>query len=432
MLPVVAPRAAASTAAPRNRAAKKPPRGSPRRLHRQEGRLDESRREEGRAEEPPPRKSTPGTASTPAPVVPLPPAADAVVTRHPRPPARRSSTPPPRPAGALGTLASGIPPVRRASRPAGAQPATTGAKPARRPRLDPREKARRDAARPHLRIAEPPLDPTVTGAPSRTGLPLPDLADALEAVVGVLRLGAEAAGIAPEDVERRIAQVLAYIRRRVDGDYDVDDFGYDADFTENVFYPMLRPITALVPGRGAGHREHPEHRWRPRRLEPLRHHRAGLAHGQLAIQPSTPSTRSCAPRRQPRVADTRISAPSRATGRRWRRNERTPSGCSSRARSSACSPRGSRVWARRSASVQVAALRAGWVRRGGPRRPGADHPVLGRRRRGDRADRRQHEHGRAAARPAYAPVTPTFPCPALLGMIPLPSKWLIEFGTPIS
>ena len=79
-------------------------------------------------------------------------------------------------------------------------------------------------------------------APSRTGLPLPDVGDALDAVVGMLRLGAEAAGIAPEDVERRVAQVLAYVRRRVDGDYEVDDFGYDADFTENVFYPMLRPI----------------------------------------------------------------------------------------------------------------------------------------------------------------------------------------------
>ena len=58
----------------------------------------------------------------------------------------------------------------------------------------------------------------------------------------MLRIAAESSGISPEDVERRIAQVLAYIRRRVDGDYVVDDFGYDADFTENVFYPVLRPI----------------------------------------------------------------------------------------------------------------------------------------------------------------------------------------------
>ena len=126
--------------------------------------------------------------------------------------------------------------------PAAPPPLTPAAAKARRPRVDPREKARRDAERPHLRIAEPPLDPTVHEAPSRTGLPLPDVGDALDAVVGMLRLGAEAAGVAPEDVERRVAQVLAYVRRRVDGDYEVDDFGYDADFTENVFYPMLRPI----------------------------------------------------------------------------------------------------------------------------------------------------------------------------------------------
>jgi 1-acyl-sn-glycerol-3-phosphate acyltransferase len=31
-----------------------------------------------------------------------------------------------------------------------------------------------------------------------------------------------------------------------------------------------------------------------------------------------------------------------------------------------------------------------------------------------------------------APVTPTFPWLGLAGLIPLPSKWLIEFGKPIS
>ena len=113
-----------------------------------------------------------------------------------------------------------------------------------RPSATPREKARRDeeARRPHLRLAQPPLDPTVSAAPSRSGFPLPDGGDVLDALVSMLRVAAEAAGIAPADVEQRIAQVLAYIRRRVEGDYSVDDFGYDADFTENVFYPMLRPI----------------------------------------------------------------------------------------------------------------------------------------------------------------------------------------------
>ena len=32
----------------------------------------------------------------------------------------------------------------------------------------------------------------------------------------------------------------------------------------------------------------------------------------------------------------------------------------------------------------------------------------------------------------YAPVTPTFPWLGPLGLVPLPSKWIIEFGTPIA
>ena len=31
----------------------------------------------------------------------------------------------------------------------------------------------------------------------------------------------------------------------------------------------------------------------------------------------------------------------------------------------------------------------------------------------------------------YVPVTPTFPLLGPLGLVPLPSKWLIEFGDPI-
>ncbi len=202
------------------------------------------------------RKAAP-IEETPAPLAS--PAAAAVreaasVTPLQNTPARRPHRPAPKVTSAPSRAASrqqgerrGRPPAAATRPAAGDAAADTGATSpevpgTRRPRVDPRTKAARDAARPHLRIAEPPLDPTVTEAPTRTGLPLPDVADVLEGVVTMLRVGAEAAGISPEDVERRIAQVLAYIRRRVEGDYEVDDFGYDADFTENVFYPMLRPI----------------------------------------------------------------------------------------------------------------------------------------------------------------------------------------------
>ena len=157
--------------------------------------------------------------------------------------ARRAA--PPRPAGALRPVAHRLPAERRAPHPrAGARrtPVAPAAAKVRRPRVDPREKARRDAERPHLRIAEPPLDPTVHEAPAAPACPCPTSVTPSTRSSACSGLGAEAAGIAPEDVERRVAQVLAYVRRRVDGDYEVDDFGYDADFTENVFYPMLRPI----------------------------------------------------------------------------------------------------------------------------------------------------------------------------------------------
>ena len=31
----------------------------------------------------------------------------------------------------------------------------------------------------------------------------------------------------------------------------------------------------------------------------------------------------------------------------------------------------------------------------------------------------------------YAPITPTWPLLGPLGLIPLPSKWIIEFGSPV-
>ncbi|MFC7894811.1 lysophospholipid acyltransferase family protein [Streptomyces sp. NPDC057381] len=43
-------------------------------------------------------------------------------------------------------------------------------------------------------------------------------------------------------LERRIAGGLAFLRRRLTGDYEVDDFGYDAELTDQVLMSMLRPV----------------------------------------------------------------------------------------------------------------------------------------------------------------------------------------------
>jgi 1-acyl-sn-glycerol-3-phosphate acyltransferase len=46
----------------------------------------------------------------------------------------------------------------------------------------------------------------------------------------------------PSDWERKLAGGLAFLRRRITGDYEVDDFGFDADLTDHVLMPPLRPL----------------------------------------------------------------------------------------------------------------------------------------------------------------------------------------------
>ncbi len=40
----------------------------------------------------------------------------------------------------------------------------------------------------------------------------------------------------------QLAEVVAFLRRRMTGDYDIDEFGFDADFTNHLVLTVLRPI----------------------------------------------------------------------------------------------------------------------------------------------------------------------------------------------
>ncbi|MBB5776438.1 lysophospholipid acyltransferase family protein [Nonomuraea jabiensis] len=40
----------------------------------------------------------------------------------------------------------------------------------------------------------------------------------------------------------RVARLLAFLRRRVEGDYEVDEFGYDAELTDKVVLELIRPL----------------------------------------------------------------------------------------------------------------------------------------------------------------------------------------------
>ncbi|MBV9594206.1 MAG: hypothetical protein JO147_10505, partial [Actinobacteria bacterium] len=73
---------------------------------------------------------------------------------------------------------------------------------------------------------------------------------AAEASVPPLRTVGPASGTPPRDPitpaapagEDRLVDALDFVRRRLAGDYEVDDFGFDPDLTANLVVPLLRPL----------------------------------------------------------------------------------------------------------------------------------------------------------------------------------------------
>lgn len=47
---------------------------------------------------------------------------------------------------------------------------------------------------------------------------------------------------AEEDDDHRLTGLLAFLRRRVTGDYEVDEFGFDAELTDRVLLELIRPL----------------------------------------------------------------------------------------------------------------------------------------------------------------------------------------------
>jgi 1-acyl-sn-glycerol-3-phosphate acyltransferase len=48
--------------------------------------------------------------------------------------------------------------------------------------------------------------------------------------------------VPPSGWEGKLAGGLAFLRRRITGDYDIDEFGFDRDLTDHVLLPPLRPL----------------------------------------------------------------------------------------------------------------------------------------------------------------------------------------------
>ncbi|MEU2339398.1 lysophospholipid acyltransferase family protein [Streptomyces sp. NPDC013172] len=59
---------------------------------------------------------------------------------------------------------------------------------------------------------------------------------------GAERTGADQPPHDEAGLERRVARGLAFLRRRLTGDYEVDDFGYDEELTDQVLMSLLRPV----------------------------------------------------------------------------------------------------------------------------------------------------------------------------------------------
>ncbi|QOK22182.1 acyltransferase family protein [Janibacter indicus] len=137
--------------------------------------------------------------------------------------------------------------------PDGAPPAATPTARRRPPARRSTSTASRPAARSTAAASRRPVSPAVApaqpmatpGTPDSGQALVPGLAELLSVLLSAGQLtsrtlGQAAGAAAGEDWERRFAETLHFLQRRVKGDYAVDDFGFDRDFTTHTVFPVLR------------------------------------------------------------------------------------------------------------------------------------------------------------------------------------------------
>jgi 1-acyl-sn-glycerol-3-phosphate acyltransferase len=81
--------------------------------------------------------------------------------------------------------------------------------------------------------ADPPRQKVAEATGPTAGIPVGDWLSALQCA---------AHEVFGDDWERRLAELMAFVRRRLEGDYEVDDYGFDRELTERFFMAALRPI----------------------------------------------------------------------------------------------------------------------------------------------------------------------------------------------
>ena len=148
-----------------------------------------------------------------------------------------------KPSASARNLAAGKKPARKPDRSAEAKPDTSSESPAvpqeaqeGRTPVPPRQEPRTTEGLPP-RAAEPgPRETSSTTAHDRApgaGIPVTDWMQAFTFA------SKEVFG---DNWEPKLAEFLAFLRRRVTGDYTVDEYGFDREITERFFYSAIRPI----------------------------------------------------------------------------------------------------------------------------------------------------------------------------------------------
>lgn len=319
---------------------------------------------------------------------------------------------------------------KAAAKKSAAKASATSARPSRKNISASARKAsvRRDDAGPALHVVPDPPEPK-----SESSYDTSDFEGLVNLLVEGLRKGGELVGLEGDDLEERIARALAFLRRRMTGDYEIDDFGFDREFTEQVWLPLLRPLyqrwfrvevrgienipadgPALVVSNHSGtlpidglmtqvaiHDEHPQHR-HVRMLgadlvfeSPLVGEFSRKAGTTLASQPDI--ERLFAAGELVAVFPEGFKGVGKPFAERYRLQR---------------FGRGGFVSAALRAEVPIIPCSI----------VGAEEifPMIG----------NVKGLARLLGFP-YFPVTPFFPLFGLAGLIPLPSKWIIEFGDPV-
>jgi len=237
----------------------------------------------------------------------------------------------------------------------------------------------------------------------------------------------------PAEWERQLAGALAFLRRRITGGYEVDDFGFDADLTDHILAPVWRPLYQRwfrVETRGLDNIPDTGH------ALVVANHSGTIpldsVMAAVAIRDHHPAHRHL----RMLGADFVFSAPFLAPVARKAGHTLA---CSADAERLLSSGELVGVWPEGFKGIGKPFSdryklqrfgRGGFVsaalRTGAPIIPcsvvGAEeiYPIVGNLR----------TLARIVSLP-YIPITPFFPLLGPLGLIPLPSKWIIEFGEPV-